>query len=870
MKSPPEPPDAIVLAGMEGLIAAMRGQRLAPLATEPRLELPPTVGNDDERAAAAAWRAMHVSWPDASIGAQGTAAGGWTYLERGDLVGRYVVLRELGAGGMGVVYAAYDPELDRKVALKLVRSGNAGGDGWTRLLREAQALAKLSHRNVVGIHDVGTMGEQVWLAMELVQGLTLREWLKQPRPWGDVLGVMRKAGRELAAAHAGGLLHRDFKPENVMVDERGRVRVMDFGLACARPNAVPLAADESTLEVVPVVDTLALRVTQAGTLLGTPLYMAPEQFLGRELTPAVDQFSLCVTLWEGLHGVRPFAGTTLDELVDNMLAGRLQEPTKGQKVPRWLRRVCERGLAVEPEQRWPSMEALLETLAKGRTRARVRKGSLAVRLLALLGVGVEGHRRYDLAQRTAACEASGDEIQRAWSPAREQQLREALVGTGVSYAATTADKTMPWLERQAEAWREARVETCLDANVRGRWDVEMLDRSLWCLDERRTELGSLVDELTRGDAEVLQKAATAAVGLSSVIPCRDPRLLEASALPPEEAREAIREVRAMVTRAANLERAGRYDLGLELVGQALERAEELQWRPLAAAVRLRLGSLLEKKGSYAAAEAAFEDAYFEGTEGMAPEVAVDAASKLVWTVGYELARPVDGRRWGRLAEVALTSLQGDQELRRAGLLDHLGVLHQEAGNHDQARALHEQALSIPPWPPASQTLPSSKSPPARTTKPRCCSSERSPSKNRRSGFTTPPSLAPSTTSPPFTTQSEPTAKPRHATSGPSPSKRRHSTPTTPTWPRISTTSPSSTRPLDPTTKQRDAWSEPSPSIPMRSAPTTPRRLPPAWPSPRSRSRNNTRPMPCRAAGGNPDRLPCVQLVLRSAWWGSGC
>jgi tetratricopeptide (TPR) repeat protein/predicted Ser/Thr protein kinase len=616
----------------------------------------------------------------------------WPHLEPGAVVGRYTVLRELGAGGMGVVYAAYDPELDRQVALKLVLPGKADGEGRIRLLREAQALAKLSHRNVVAIHDVGTMGEQVWLAMELVHGQTLGKWLKQRRHWREVLGVMRKAGRGLAAAHEAGLLHRDLKPGNVMVGERGRVWVMDFGLAREGPSMESPPTEESTLEAEPGVDTLGPRVTKAGMLMGTPLYMAPEQLMGRELTPAIDQFALCVTLWEGLYGERPFEGRTLDELVDNVLAGRVREPRMGRGAPGWLRRVCEKGLSVEPGRRFASVEELLEALAKGRTRSRMRKGLAAVGVLGVLWAGAEGYRQYDTVQRTAACEASGDEVEVAWNAERRQKLHDALVATGVSYAPTTAEKVMPWLEQQAQAWRDARVEGCLDAEVRGRWSAETLDRSLWCLDERRTELESLVDELMLADGSV-QKAVQAAAGLPLVAPCRDERVLE-TLTPPLDDRRAVQVVRAEVTRVANLRRTGRYEKGLELARGTLARAEALAWRPLSATARFWLGALLERTGAYADAESTLEDAYFEATDGVAPQVAVDAATRLVYVVGVSSARHAEGRRWSRHAEVALASVRDGEHLRRAHLLSNVATLHNVAGAYAEARANHEQVVAI--------------------------------------------------------------------------------------------------------------------------------------------------------------------------------
>jgi tetratricopeptide (TPR) repeat protein len=610
----------------------------------------------------------------------------------GSVVGRHLVLHKLGAGGMGIVYAAYDPELDRKVALKLLLPGR-GGTGRVRLLREAQALARLSHPHVVGIHDVGTMGEQVWLAMELVQGQTLGQWLERGRSWRDVLEVLRKAGEGLAAAHAVGLLHRDFKPDNVMVGDDGRVCVMDFGLARTQASEGSLGA-----ELPPPSEerksVLASDLTRVGAVVGTLRYMAPEQLSSKELTAAVDQFSFCVTLWEALYGERPFEGDSTEALAVNVLAGRLRSPPKRRAVPGWLRRACERGLAVDPEQRWPSMNALLDTLAKGGARARMRKGLAVLGVLALLGGGFEARRRWDVARRVATCEAAGAEVGSAWSPERAQALRRALTATEVSFAPATADKVTAWLDRQAEQWREARVEACLDAEVRDRGDADTLDRSLWCLDARRMELESLVDELTRADADVARKAVAAASALAPVAACRDPEVLETLALPPEADRDALRAVRADVVRAANLERAGRHAKGLELAQGALARAQALAWPPLAAEARLQLGVLLERTGAYPRAAAELEQAYFDASKGVAPEVVFDAAWRLVYTVGVLQARHADGLHWARLADVALEDVPDGEHLRRASLFTSLATVHRLRGDYAEARSLHEQALGI--------------------------------------------------------------------------------------------------------------------------------------------------------------------------------
>ena len=295
-------------------------------------------------------------------------------LRRGDLVGRYLVLDPLGAGGMGAVFAAYDPELDRKVAIKVLlpRYGDrSGSEGHRRLVREAQTMAKLDHPNVVGVHDVGEHEGRVFVAMDFIEGVTLSDWLReQPRAWREVLDVFLLAARGLSAAHECGLVHRDFKPDNVMIDVRGRVRVMDFGLA--RANAPGASSSSSSLGSSEGGAASDDEITRGGSVVGTPAYMAPEQHAGLPAGPAADQFSFCVGLWEGLHGQRPFRGTSILELATAVVEGNVEDPPSSSRVPAWLRRILLRGLSVEPGERWPSMEALRHALGRGTTVRRRR------------------------------------------------------------------------------------------------------------------------------------------------------------------------------------------------------------------------------------------------------------------------------------------------------------------------------------------------------------------------------------------------------------------------------------------------------------------------------------------------------------------
>jgi tetratricopeptide (TPR) repeat protein len=299
-------------------------------------------------------------------------------LPPGTILGRYVLLGPIGSGGLGDVYAAYDPELDRKVAIKLLKADVFGRVDLqrlqNRLFREAQAMAKLSHPNVVAVHDVGLHGENVFIAMAYVDGLTLRDWLKaEARSWTEIRDVLVQAGRGLLAAHEAGLVHRDFKPTNVMVDAQGRVLVLDFGLARRAGNASGASsADDLPSASIPSKRRLLEGdggVTQTGTVLGTPGYMAPEQYDGDAVDPRVDQFAFCVTAYQAFWGERPYQGRG-NALVCAVRSGAITPPKNQPRIPAWLGRAILRGLQPQPEARWPGMDVLLHELSRDRRSRR--------------------------------------------------------------------------------------------------------------------------------------------------------------------------------------------------------------------------------------------------------------------------------------------------------------------------------------------------------------------------------------------------------------------------------------------------------------------------------------------------------------------
>jgi formylglycine-generating enzyme required for sulfatase activity len=348
-------------------------------------------------------------------------------LPTGSRVGRYQILDRVGRGGMGEVYAAYHPDLDRRIALKVVHeAGTAAADRQARLLREARAIARLSHPNVVAVYDAGTVADRVYVAMEFVEGMTIDRWLAAARrSWREILRVFTAAGRGLAAAHAAGLVHRDFKPQNVMIARDGSVRVMDFGLA--RLTAVESASNAPAVTPPPPSDdqpaTALSTVTQAGTVVGTPAYMSPEQFRGDPADARSDQFSFCVALYEALYGVRPFRGENLLSLTMSVTEGELRSANDAAKhgVPVWIRRAITLGLRRDPADRFPSMQALIDRLEDDpaiRRRRRLGAGAVVAVVVATMLVAWQ-----ITSQRRAAAEREiarhVDEGTRATAEARK-------------------------------------------------------------------------------------------------------------------------------------------------------------------------------------------------------------------------------------------------------------------------------------------------------------------------------------------------------------------------------------------------------------------------------------------------------------------
>jgi serine/threonine protein kinase/tetratricopeptide (TPR) repeat protein len=670
-------------------------------------------------------------------------------LPRGTCVGRYVIVDALGAGGMGVVYSAYDPELDRRVALKLVRDTSDP----QRLLHEAQALARVSHPNVIAVHDVGTFEGAVFVAMELVEGRTLGAWRAQTAPGRrEILDVFLAAGRGLAAAHHAGIVHRDFKPSNVMVGDDGRVRVLDFGLARGAPTAKssrtltpgagassrsgPSAlppesgalADEATLasdgparpgrsldpsqpstkvdrpraaspldDIPTVTDSLDPPQMHASRVMGTPSYMAPEQRRAGAFDARVDQFSFAVALHEALYDERPFRGDTQDEVAANAAAGRVRPPARGSDVPPWLRKILLRGLAPDPGDRFPTMDAMLAALEADPARRRRQVAVIAV------AAGLVGLAAFGIARREPAagpCQGAARDLATAWSPEVAATIGRAFAATGRPHAADTQRRVVALLNERGRSWTAMRREACEATHVRGEQSAELLDRRMACLDRRRDELGALARALTAAPAPVDQ-AVDAALALPDLDACADREaLLAALPLPAAPAaRAAIEELRRRIAEASALAHTGQYRAALARAREIATAADSTAFAPLIAEAQLLIGTTsVDGGGGAQPGIDALYRAAARAAESRDDLLAARIWIALVGAVGADQTRPAEGLALARVADAAITRAGGTPLLRaslrhqEAMVLEYAGDLPAAIEREREALAVREQVL----------------------------------------------------------------------------------------------------------------------------------------------------------------------------------
>jgi tetratricopeptide (TPR) repeat protein/predicted Ser/Thr protein kinase len=552
-----------------------------------------------------------------------------TMVER---VGRYVLRRVLGRGGMGVVYEAADPELHREVALKVLRP-DLGRDQ-ERLLGEAQAMAKLSHPNVVTIYDVGREAERVFIVMALVRGITLRQWLAQEqRSLAAILAAFEQAARGLGAAHDAGLVHRDFKPENVFVDRDERVLVGDFGLAISGVLDGGAAAE------------------------GSLAYMAPEQRAGETVDARSDQFSFCLAL---------------DEAIEGSLEGRAG-------APGWLRKAISRGQNVSPADRFPSMAALEEAIAGGRRRAHTRRRTLGTAALVGAVVGafaLVAHLRARVLPTYALCNQV-EPVASIWNEDVTSRTRRAFEATSTALWRDAWRQTETTVSSYAESWSGARKRTCEAAAARRDAVDPSFDRKLACLSDRLEILRAVTVNLESADAAMLEQVPSMLALLPRVNACEDAeQLAQLPPLPPPEKIASVEAAKKQIAQASATIAAGRYREGLALAEDAWRSANGTSFLPAMAEARLWVGTAHGRLGNARESERALAHAASSASAGHSPLLAIRAWIQLLHFVGFEEKRYEDGSQYAEYARVALEPMPQAFELEaerlswsRAMLLD---------------------------------------------------------------------------------------------------------------------------------------------------------------------------------------------------------
>lgn len=584
-------------------------------------------------------------------------------------LGRFVILQHIGSGGMGTVYRAYDPNLDRAVALKVLnRELHATEQAHIAIAQEAKVLAKLSHPNVVTVFEVGESDDgHIYVAMELVSGGNLCEWFERHRDddaaarFERVLDLLMQAGEGLAAAHEAGVVHRDFKPANVLVGDDGRVRVADFGLALrGEPNVTPTDAiddRESTL-------AMALEVRA-----GTPAYMAPEQRAGQRVEARADQFSFCVTAWELLWGRRPDLRVALPERPQGLVSR-----------DREVADILLRGLSEQPSARFPSMRELLDALKNARAEngfhaRRRRRWAMGI-TTALVGVGlvIAWSGGIDPCARGSAV------LGEAWPTDERRALLAQLENAADPLAESASQRLQAMSDAFSATWVARYRDACLQ-HRRGQTSAALHDRQMACLLERRSAWMGL-EEALRSETRDVARILTAATDLPNPDDCIDlDRLLGEPEVPQDRADSVVRTQQTMA-RARTLVTAGELLQARAVVTQAIAQARHDEYEPVLANALVLLGQIeIESDGQNT-------DALVEATHralraGVYP-LAIEAWARRAWIIGIRQGQPERAMEGVTIIEDLASGLE-QATFARALLHNNLGSLAMAQGRREQAR-----------------------------------------------------------------------------------------------------------------------------------------------------------------------------------------
>jgi tetratricopeptide (TPR) repeat protein len=579
-------------------------------------------------------------------------------------LGHFRLGGHLGSGGMGSVFEAHDTALGRRVAIKLLRPGASGEKGRARLLREAQALARLKHPNIVTVFEVGVAGEEVFIAMELVAGGTLREWMGKPRNWRETTDLFLALGRGLAAAHALGLVHRDVKPSNIFLDLDGTPKLGDFGLVS--PSGASEKADSGEHHSIS-----ATGLTTAGKVMGTPAYMSPEQFGGQPADARADQYAFCATFHEALTGKRP------------------NRDGAGRPIPQRLRRILDRGLNLDAAARYPAMDALLKDLARVR-RGRAR---LWLALAGIAAVAAVATSSWTAARVRDPCPPPAARLETVWGAAKRASLRDHLMSVDHDQGATRFAAISAFFDSFAAGLRDQSVEACRATRIRGAQSDRLLDLRMRCLDRRFGEFAETVSIL--GGVQSVQTLDRAVAGSAQLTPlagCADVVALEQTTQLPEkpEARAKAEALGLRIQQVTVRERAG--DLkDLPKAAQALvDDARTLNHPPTLTSALMALAQVQMAVGENAAAAGTLREMAQSAASAHDDRAQAFAWTKLIKITGWDLLKPEQALALVPAANAAVARSGDAPDLRADVLFAHADVLAAGSGGREALR-LYEAA-----------------------------------------------------------------------------------------------------------------------------------------------------------------------------------
>ena len=592
----------------------------------------------------------------------------------------YVILDELGAGGMGCVFVAYDKALDRRVALKLMnRQGRMGS---ARIRREAQAMARLSHPNVVTVYSVHALSDDdVAISMEYVQGRSLRDRLaSKPRMgWATVRDIFTQAANGLAAAHDAGLVHRDFKPGNLLVDKGGRAKIIDFGLAYAsdQPRTSSVGEDGEPRS------EWTTSLTQTGSQIGTPAYMAPEQVSRGSVDSRTDQFAFCLCLFEAIYGQRAFPADTVESLKEKLSDGEWSLPPRPPDVPRSVETLLRRGLAVDPAARFASMRDVAVELERATASPPwYRSQRVAVSVVAALGTVALA---VVLVARSApTCAAPEDAFSDVWGPEAQTELRARFRSAGMGPDEGIWARVASRLEAFKSSWLALHVAVCEASQIRGEQTRFEHAVQSACLQEQKGQFQTLVHTLFAGSPEVLERAVDMVAGLS-VRRCEDASSLLSMPLPEDSG--LVDEVHQIRRKLNNLEiaySAASYQEGLKTSRQLFKEAEATRYSPIIVEARYWNGRFLAAVQDYARAVDVFEETYGTALELRHFDVAADASREAAEVIGLYQGELENAHPWSVTAQ-ALARLRDPGGLRDARALQVRGMLAALGGETEDAK-----------------------------------------------------------------------------------------------------------------------------------------------------------------------------------------